>query len=116
MKAPIARLSLLALSIALFATACSPEAPAQGQATEAPTATARAGDRVSVEISGAGASFVFVAIGGAVAFGASPTAPCARSSANNRTRAARTSVSSRLNSARRALSSWSRFMGRSPLA
>ena len=60
MNAPLARLTLLALSTALFATACSPEGPAPGQppASDA-SAPAAAGDRVSAEISGAGASFIF---------------------------------------------------------
>ena len=60
MKSPIARLSLLALSTALLATACSSDSPAPGQApsAEAPAAAA-SGERVSTEISGAGASFIF---------------------------------------------------------
>jgi len=60
MHVPLARLTLLALSTALFATACSPEGAATGQATPADaSARAAAGDRISAEISGAGASFVF---------------------------------------------------------
>src|SRR5690606_5003510 len=60
MKSPIARLSLLALSTALFATACSSDSPAPGQAPSAEASAAEAsGDRVSTEISGAGASFIF---------------------------------------------------------
>ncbi len=61
MKAPIARLTLLALSSALFATACSPDgaAPA-GQAPAADGSAQTAdGDRISADISGAGASFIF---------------------------------------------------------
>ena len=56
------RLTLLALSAALFATACSPggdSAPA-GQAPNADaSAAAPAGDRIDAEISGAGASFIY---------------------------------------------------------
>ena len=60
MHVPLARLTLLALSTALFATACSPEGSAPGQATPADaSAQAAAGDRIGAEISGAGASFVF---------------------------------------------------------
>ncbi|MGY1408963.1 MULTISPECIES: phosphate ABC transporter substrate-binding protein PstS [unclassified Luteimonas] len=60
MKSPIARLSLLALSTALFATACSSDSPAPGQAPSAEaSAAAASGERVSTEISGAGASFIF---------------------------------------------------------
>ena len=60
MNAPLARLTLLALSTALFATACSPEtgAPGQGAKTGDP-ASAAPQDRVSAGISGAGASFIF---------------------------------------------------------
>ena len=60
MNTPLARLTLLALSTALFATACSPEGPATGQAPTADaSAPAAAGDRISAEISGAGASFIY---------------------------------------------------------
>jgi len=60
MNLPLARLTLLALSTALFAAACSSDSPAPGQApgAEAPTATS-SGERVSTEVSGAGASFIF---------------------------------------------------------
>jgi len=60
MKAPLARLTLLALSTALFASACSSDTPAPGQAASADASAATAsGERVSTGISGAGASFIF---------------------------------------------------------
>ena len=60
MHAPLARLTLLALSTALFATACSPDASAPGQAPAAgASAPAADGDRISAQISGAGASFIY---------------------------------------------------------
>jgi len=60
MNAPFARLTLLALSTALFTTACSSDSPAPGQAFSAEASTAAAsGERVSTDVSGAGASFIF---------------------------------------------------------
>ncbi|MGJ4728059.1 phosphate ABC transporter substrate-binding protein PstS [Luteimonas sp. SDU101] len=59
MKAPIARLTLLALSTALFAAACSSESPTPGQSANGAATGSAAGDRISAEISGAGASFIF---------------------------------------------------------
>lgn len=57
-----ARFTVLALSAALFASACSPgnESTPAGQAPAADgTAGAPAGDRIDAEISGAGASFIY---------------------------------------------------------
>jgi len=63
MNAPIARLTLLALSTALFATACSPDGGNTAPAAQAPsadgTAATPAGERSTAEISGAGASFIY---------------------------------------------------------
>ncbi len=63
MKAPLARLILLALSTALFATACSPDGGSAKPAAQAPsadsTAATPAGERSTAEISGAGASFIY---------------------------------------------------------
>ena len=63
MNAPIARLTLLALSTALFATACSPDGGNTTPAAQAPsadgTAATPAGERSTAEISGAGASFIY---------------------------------------------------------
>ena len=63
MKAPLARLTLLALSTALFAAACSPDRGDAKPAAQAPgadgTAAAPAGARSTAEISGAGASFIY---------------------------------------------------------
>ena len=63
MKAPLARLTLLALSTALFATACSQGGGDAAPAAQAPSADAAAaapaGERISAEISGAGASFIY---------------------------------------------------------
>ena len=63
MKAPLARLTLLALSTALFAAACSPDGGDAKPAAQAPnadgTTAAPAGARSTAEISGAGASFIY---------------------------------------------------------
>jgi len=63
MNAPIARLALLALSTALFATACSPDGGNTTPAAQAPnadgTSATPAGARSTAEISGAGASFIY---------------------------------------------------------
>ncbi|TWT17475.1 phosphate ABC transporter substrate-binding protein PstS [Luteimonas marina] len=63
MNAPIARLTLLALSTALFATACSPDGGNTTPAAQAPSADGAAatpaGERSTAEISGAGASFIY---------------------------------------------------------
>jgi phosphate transport system substrate-binding protein len=60
MNTPLARVTLLALSIAMFAAACSSDSPAPGQAPSSDAASTNAsGERISNEISGAGASFIF---------------------------------------------------------
>ncbi len=59
MTASHVRLTLLALSAALFVTACSPEGGAPASQSPVGDATAAAADRIGVDISGAGASFIF---------------------------------------------------------
>ncbi|TWI10551.1 phosphate ABC transporter substrate-binding protein PstS [Aerolutibacter ruishenii] len=58
-----ARLAALSLAIAFTVAACKPaadsQAPASGAATPTASAAAPAGDRVSVEITGAGATFIY---------------------------------------------------------
>ena len=62
MQAPLARLTLLALTTALVASACS-QGGDGATATQAPAGPAAAsappGERINAEISGAGASFIF---------------------------------------------------------
>ena len=60
MKTRIARHTLLALSTALFLAACSPDGAPGSQSPSADSASAEgAGERISAEISGAGASFIY---------------------------------------------------------
>ncbi|HVI58327.1 MAG TPA: phosphate ABC transporter substrate-binding protein PstS [Luteimonas sp.] len=62
MKTSAFRPAALALSTLLFAVACQPpgdKAPAANTAAGAPAADAQAGDRISAEITGAGATFIY---------------------------------------------------------
>src|SRR5688500_9722116 len=61
MKLHTASIAALSLAIALGLSACKPgaEGQAAAPATDAPAAAPAAGDRLTAEISGAGASFIF---------------------------------------------------------
>ncbi|UNK49442.1 phosphate ABC transporter substrate-binding protein PstS [Lysobacter sp. S4-A87] len=59
MNTTTARVAALAFAIALTATACKPSSEAQAPAGDATSAAAPAGDKVAVQITGAGATFIY---------------------------------------------------------